>query len=99
MAQMLRCTADKHAVMGTCLVDLPSSFRQTLHKSPGFSCNLHHIGNGSFSGRMGSERMRFPVALKTAFATAAFMLTIPISPMPLIPSVLTRQLSEQRRLI
>src|ERR1700744_2280303 len=47
-------------------------------------------GYSSFSARIGRWRMRFPVAWNTALATAAFMPTMPISPMPLIPSGFTR---------
>ena len=41
------------------------------------------------SSRIGSSRTRLPVAWNTALAIAAFMPTMPISPMPLIPSGLT----------
>ncbi len=35
---------------------------------------------------IGKSRMRFPVALKTAFATAAAAPVIPISPIPRAPN-------------
>ena len=38
---------------------------------------------------MGRSRIRLPVALNTAFATAAFIPTIPISPMPFTPNGFT----------